>query len=97
VTVNAYFGLGLETPARLLVTIGWGLVVGEEVSVMIGLGIVVFGWVGSVMIGGVIRIFVLGVMDVIGTLGGFCVGGSGELVKANGIWGKGSVTVSSGE
>jgi hypothetical protein len=51
VTVNAYFGLGLETPARLLVTIRWGLVVGEEVSVMIGLGIgVVFGWVGSVMI-----------------------------------------------
>jgi hypothetical protein len=69
----------------------------EEVSVMIGLEIIVFGWVGSVMIGGVMRIFVLGVMDVIGTLGGFCVGGSREPVEANGIWGKGSVTVSSGE
>ena len=46
--------------------------VGEEVLVMIGLGIrVVFGWVGSVMIGGVMRIFVLSVMDVIRTLGGF--------------------------
>lgn len=70
---------------------------GEEVSVMIGLGIVVFGWVGSVMIRGVMRIFVLGVMDVIGTLGGFYVGGFGEPVEADGIWGKGSVTVSSGE
>jgi hypothetical protein len=97
VTVNAYFGLGLETPARLLVTIGWGLVAEEEVSVMIGLGIIVFGWVGSIMIGGVMRIFVLGVMNVIGTLGRFCVGGSGEPVEADGIWGKGSVTVSSGE
>ena len=72
---------------------------------MIGLGIgVVFGWVGLVMIGGVMRIFVVGVMDVVGTLGGFCVGGSGggmvvfgEPVEANGIWGKGSVTISSGE
>jgi hypothetical protein len=43
------------------------------------------------------RIFVLGVMDVRGTLGGFCVDGSGEPIEADGIWGKGSVTISSGE
>ena len=43
-------------------------------------------------------------MDVGGALYGFCVGGSGEgmvvfrePVEADGIWGKCSVTISSGE
>ncbi|KAA8529852.1 hypothetical protein F0562_034379 [Nyssa sinensis] len=104
-SAQAYFGFGLEIPACLLVTIGWRLVVGGEGSVMRGLGIgVVCGWVGSVMIGGGMRIFGVGVMDGGGTLGGFWVGGFGggmdvfgEPVEANGIWGKGSVTISSGE
>ena len=72
---------------------------------MIGLVIgVVFGWVNSVMIGGVMRIFVVGVIDVVGTLVGVCVGGSrggmvvfGGTIEASGIWGKGSVTISNGE
>jgi hypothetical protein len=80
-------------------------VFGWEVSVMIGLVIgVVFGWVNLVMIGGVMRIFVVGVIDVVGTLGGVCVGGSrcdmvvfGGTIEASGIWGKGSVTISNGE
>ena len=55
---------------------------------MIGLGI-----------GGVMRIFGVGVMDVVGTLGGFCVGGSGGSMVVFGetIEAKGSVTISSGE